>query len=178
MQNAIAVSRWTYLLVMQLALFTSTKLLASAKCKAPSESAFLSGLNATTSDGEILIYVGKELHDDPIKASLARVGAAKALFHVSLEPRIDMSAFEDVSGETCLVYKVDLKKVWGSNWSSKLQVMAGQGLTDTSFDKSRQRFIAANGGAQESSTIFSARRVAYNITFPSNYNNLAELGSP
>jgi hypothetical protein len=126
----------------------------------------------------IYVYIPPGLSGEAKRgeANIARVGFLKALFHTSFLPEI--GGFSDVSAGTCAVYSVDLQAVWGAEWQTKWDVVKKQGgMQDTSFDPARQRFVDMSGTETSDlgRKVISAQRLAYNLTFPTNYVHTANI---
>ena len=145
-------------------------LFCSARSAAIARSCNTSELQAS----EILVKIHND-HRTTEHRNLARIGFAKALYHISLLPDVSsgeggLAGIEPAnSSHTC--YIVDLKAALGSNWQKdKSIIMNRASQSDPSFDKASQPFFA-NKLPPSSNEIY-ASRLAFNIFYPNNYNAL------
>ncbi len=107
--------------------------------------------------------------------NLSRLGGVKALYLTSFVRNID--GITDISDNHCLVFAVDLQKVWGDNWEEKWNILvADSAIVDQSFDKASQPFVPPSQRDQEYAQKgwITTSRLAYTVVYPTNYNTLIE----
>ncbi len=104
------------------------------------------------------------------KINLSRMGAIKALFHTSFAKKI--GGIKDVSEKNCLLYEIDIKKIWGESWDLMWKLATSfTEAPDRSDDKSEQPFVPPSSediqGFKQG--VITTSRLAYVLMHPSNY---------